>query len=71
MRAINLYGTADRDVASRVMRDDPAIVYEAINVSGHGCVYVRAELVEVDEIVETIDKMNPLDGETFLNGISA
>jgi len=66
MKCANLYVTTDSDIVRRCLG-----VYASVYVPGHGYIYVRAEIVEVNDLIETIDHANAKarDGETFLNGI--
>jgi len=66
MKCANLYVTTDSDIVRRYLG-----VYASVYVPGHGYIYVRAEIVEVNDLIETIDHANAKarDGETFLNGI--
>lgn len=66
MKCANLYVTTDSDIVRRCLG-----VYASVYVPGHSYIYVRAEIVEVNDLIETIDHANAKarDGETFLNGI--
>jgi len=70
MKCANLYVTTDSDIVRRYL-GVYASVYVPVYVPGHGYIYVRAEIVEVNDLIETIDHANAKarDGETFLNGI--
>lgn len=66
MKCANLYATTDSDIVRRCLG-----TYASVYVPGHGYVYVRAEIVEVADLVETLDhaQAKTRAGETFLNGI--
>lgn len=64
MKAALLYATTNRELLDQCVGR-----YQSVYVSGWGWVYARAELVEVNDLVETLDLATPREGETFLNGI--
>jgi hypothetical protein len=63
MKAALLYATTDRSVVAKCDG-----LYQQVYVSGWGGLFVRAELVEVNDMVETLDLVNCRPGENFLNG---
>lgn len=65
MKAALLYSTPDRNVAARCDG-----LYQQVYVSGWGYLFVRGVLVEVEDLVETLDlaAKHIKPGENFLNG---
>jgi hypothetical protein len=66
MKALLLYATTNTD--KFVGCND----YQPFRLSGerHRYIYIRAEEIEVQGLIQTLDHANPRDGEVFLNGIN-